>query len=1231
MLLDCGACWSSFRAMLKGTEPEGGKKGKEKKKKKKDKKSKRKKSIGGETELVETANPMMSAEELAKSPQLSEVALRDPSESPAGDVDAIPGEQEEREVYEFEDWSSETKKVEAPEPKSPGSSPLRRLSMMMMSTASVVLEASAGEETKDAVVEGDVLIDDEIENRGPSGWLYRENELTSENPNEPPWIKVFAVLQEKHLIYKLDQKPKLGEVTVGDGFIEIEPMTHVKNTHIHKMGVVASSKIGEHCFSVKEPNDKENTTQAMHVSFSASSHDEMNMWINAINDAAHGTSHNQPRETQMSLNAVDGGSNLSGSSLELPRKVGKLKKYAIGGMLGVKIVKQRWFRLDCGELRYYASDDMRPSKLKGTIPLRGAKLLPTPEDPTQILLQLHKKAGQKAAKRLQMEAETLHDAKAWRDAFQETLVSLLTAGSAASATLKKRYNLADRGENEEEKKKKMKEKESDDDDDKDIPGGGYSAPGGWRSMSSGVPERAVNTIMKCVKNHFLLKTIDEPTQLISKMTKVNKLAGDIIISQGAPGDYFYVLESGAAIVLVGTAKVGRIPAGAAFGDLALLNTSARTATVKASQTCTLWTLDRHTFREVLSKHERRKHKEKMTFLRTVKMFEQISDYSLEKISDVMQIEVFEPKQKIFRQGEAGESFYMIQKGKVSISISKFTSSQEVARLGSNKSFGELALINSSPRGATVTAIDKTYCWTLDRGNFVSLIGSIKQAADESIGFKVLKKVKIMEALSEKQLMSIARCLKAVEFAAEAEIITQGDDGDTFYVLASGEVDILVNSVNVAHLDHNAAFGEMSLLKNEKRSATVIATVDCVCLSLQRDDFNRLLGPVADDLRAEVDKREASAGQNSGSDMINAGFNALFGASPLEVTLSPKKKTAEQMEAQAAANFFDLDMLDRIKVLGRGTFSTVYLVRHVGNDTFYALKVMHKQTLASQHQERNVYLERDIMKSFDHSFVCDLYGSFQTASSLYMVIQFCPGGDLLSLLQSHDLPHTRHGGLEVDVARFYVANIVVILQAFMDKDVAFRDLKPENFGLDSSGFLRAFDFGASRVLIGEETTNTMVGTPEYLTPEQIMSKGHGRGVDYWACGVLLYELLTKKTPFEHANSAMIYQNIMESGEVLKIAFPKDFNSDAKDLILKLLVPNPHMRLGMLRNGVSEIWENPFFKSLSEKKVVMKDVTPPFKPADAEMSANRMELADIMIGSFDTDVVPEYTHSFVFKDF
>ena len=101
----------------------------------------------------------------------------------------------------------------------------------------------------------------------------------------------------------------------------------------------------------------------------------------------------------------------------------------------------------------------------------------------------------------------------------------------------------------------------------------------------------------------------------------------------------------------------------------------------------------------------------MTFLRTVKMFEQISDYSLDKISDVMQWRCSSQSEDLPTR-EAGESF-MIQKGKVSISISTFTSSQEVARLGSNKSFGELALINSAPRGATVTAIDKTYCWTLD--------------------------------------------------------------------------------------------------------------------------------------------------------------------------------------------------------------------------------------------------------------------------------------------------------------------------------------------------------------------------------------------------------------------------------------------------------------------------------------------------------------------------------------
>jgi protein kinase X len=203
---------------------------------------------------------------------------------------------------------------------------------------------------------------------------------------------------------------------------------------------------------------------------------------------------------------------------------------------------------------------------------------------------------------------------------------------------------------------------------------------------------------------------------------------------------------------------------------------------------------------------------------------------------------------------------------------------------------------------------------------------------------------------------------------------------------------------------------------------------------------------------------------------------------------------------------------------------------------------------------------------------------------------------------------------------------------VDADVAFRDLKPENFALDSSGYLRVFDFGAARVLVGEETTNTMVGTPEYLAPEVIMSKGHGRGVDIWALGVLCYELLASKTPFEHANSALIYQNIMESKEVLSVAFTQGFNSDARDLIKKLLVPNPHMRLGMLRNGLGDVWAHPFFKDLTERGVTLKDTKPPFKPPDAEHGAmSRCDLQDIVIGSFDTDIVPEYTGEFLFSNF
>ena len=735
-----------------------------------------------------------------------------------------------------------------------------------------------------------------------------------------------------------------------------------------------------------------------------------------------------------------------------------------------------------------------------------------------------------------------------------------------------------------------------------------------------------------------MKKILDTRGLLQAFQPCTRLPGDIIISQGSLGDFFYLLEQGAASVLKDGLHLGAIPAGKSFGDLALLNSSARTATVKANSVCRLWTLDRRALRDFLSEHERKEMAAKMAFLRSVKLFEQISDYTLEKVADVMQLTTFQPKDIIFRRGDAGESFYMVVSGRVSIFITSMTGSRtEIVRLGSNKFFGELALLGNAPRKASAAAIDKTVCWTVDRSNFVALVGSVKQAREESIGVEILKKVKLMEGLSDKQLVAVARCLTTVEFQKDDTIIHQGEDGDIFYMIAQGEVIVEVNHVEVAHLSDLAFFGEGSLMKNEKRSATVTAATNVVCLTLSRTDFNRLLGPIAEEIKAASAARLKAAESSKGFfGHLESLTESLFSASELATGLKDSralKATAENQALLTSTNkLFELDQLDRVHILGRGTFSSVYLVRHTQTDTFYALKALQKQHLHKTHQERSVFAERDTMKMFDHSFFTALYATLQDEGCLYMVQQFIPGGDVWQLIHtSKDLDKTRTGGLPADAASFYAANVLTVINHLVEMDVVFRDLKPENFGVESSGYLRVYDFGCAKVMAGEETSNTMVGTPEYLSPEMIMSKGHGRGVDIWSFGIFIYELLAAKTPFDHANKALIYQNVMESAEELRVAFAKDFDPEAKDLIKRLLVPNPHMRLGMLRLGLADLWAHPFISrgGKTERAVSLKNITAPYRPRHDDQHVT--DINDLVIGNFDSDVVPRYEGSYDFSTF
>ena len=872
--------------------------------------------------------------------------------------------------------------------------------------------------------------------------------------------------------------------------MELSATAEVKLRHIEKLiGNKSRSNdlIGNYCFMVRD--------NELSITFAATTDIVRDEWIAQIKDAVAGTVHNAPSCSM--LIPVPESASTDDKVVELPRKMGQLKKFSLGGVLGVKSVQKRWFQLDGGYLRYYNAEKvekMNPAVLKRAIALNFASI----NDATDAnIIELK---FEDTADVLRMEAADVALANEWREILRETVLALRVCGASGAQT-KRRLNLVDvsaAGEEGEETSKAPTK----------MAAGLRTTGKAWGKTIYEKTPQIIELIRSCMQRHFLLKTVKDFKSLVDSMNKVIKLPGDVIIAQGTAGNLFYILESGGVDVLVGGKKVGAIAAGNSFGDMALLNSSARMATIRARQICHIWSLDRKAFRKVLADQEKRTLLEKVAFLKQVKLFEKLNDSTLEKIADVMQIAQYEPKQKIFKQGEAGECFYMVQSGKVSIvkSFSYTGSSKELCQLGPGRYFGEMALIDNKPRMASAIVIETLTSWTIDRSNFTNLLGSIDAAVAESIGVGILKGVKLLKTLNEKQLMTISRCLTNMKFEQGHDIIKQGEDGDSFYMIKEGQVSVQINCIEVAKLAVGACFGEGALMRNEKRSATVTTLVPTTCLVLSRPDFNRLLGPLDAIMKAEADKR-AKPPDDTGL------LTSMFG-------LSEKKSVQSIVQAASASptrnKMFDLEQLIRVSIIGRGTFSKVYLVRHAQNDKEFALKVLYKETLASFRQEAAIFAERDIMMKFDNPFITALFATFQDANALYIVQQFVPGGDIWMLLKNKILPRSRIGGIQTEHAIFYASNALCAIGHLHEHDVIYRDLKPENLGIDSTGFLKLFDFGSAKKIAGDALTNTMVGTPEYLAPEMVMSRGHNRAMDLWALGILLYEMLMGNTPFYHSN-------------------------------------------------------------------------------------------------------------------
>ncbi|XP_020257160.1 probable serine/threonine protein kinase IREH1 [Asparagus officinalis] len=299
----------------------------------------------------------------------------------------------------------------------------------------------------------------------------------------------------------------------------------------------------------------------------------------------------------------------------------------------------------------------------------------------------------------------------------------------------------------------------------------------------------------------------------------------------------------------------------------------------------------------------------------------------------------------------------------------------------------------------------------------------------------------------------------------------------------------------------------------------------------------------------------------------------------------------------------IDDFEIIKPISRGAFGRVFLAKKRTTGDLFAIKVLKKADMIRKNAVESILAERDILISVRNPFVVRFFYSFTSRENLYLVMEYLNGGDLYSLLRNL-------GCLDEDVARVYIAEVVLALEYLHTLRVVHRDLKPDNLLIAHDGHIKLTDFGLSKVglinstddlsgpavsgtsLLGEEETHvtvseqlnqrdrrkkrSAVGTPDYLAPEILLGTGHGASADWWSVGVILFELIVGIPPFNAEHPQTIFDNILNR-KIPWPQVPEEMSYEAYDLIDKLLTEDPNQRLGA--RGAPEVKQHVFFKNIN----------------------------------------------------
>ncbi|XP_033872880.1 cGMP-dependent protein kinase 1 [Acipenser ruthenus] len=522
---------------------------------------------------------------------------------------------------------------------------------------------------------------------------------------------------------------------------------------------------------------------------------------------------------------------------------------------------------------------------------------------------------------------------------------------------------------------------------------------------------------------------------------------------------------------------------------------------------------------------------------------------------------------VIREGTEGNTLYIVAAGELRV-----TQGGRVLRtLSQGDVFGELAILYNCKRTATVTAITNVQLWCIERQTYRAIMtNKSKRKREQIMGF--LKTARILKRLSDAQLSKIIDSMDECKFQSKEVIVREATEGKTFFIILKGEVRVTkqLNGQDreIRILGEGDHFGELALIRAICRTATCTAMGPVTCISIDKEVFEETIPFENIELPDDYDIFDKALLAYTKSGVFTNNSRVCI-PSRLE-ELVPVLYQEGQYQGEPVT-------------LGVGGFGRVKLVTTLQNKHYFALKQISKKHIVSKQQQEHVMLERRILQEVQCNFIVRLYTAFKDSRYIYMILEFCPGGELWTKLRE-----ARR--FEEVIAVFCAACVVEAFAYLHKKLIIYRDLKPENLMLDQHGYIKLVDFGFAKELTRGVKTYSFCGTPEYLAPEIIQNEGHDFAADFWSLGILVYELLSGSPPFSSSDPQKVYSKILDG----IIKFPHYMGEGARSLISKLCRQRPGQRLGNTKNGIKDIRNHRWFSKINWQKLQAGQIEAPTIP-------------------------------------